>query len=144
MLVEDFVSRLEGVRKGMGGSNRSWMAKCPSHEDRSASLKVTDAEGTILIKCFAGCGAAEVCQAVGINMAELFPPRNPQEAALYAREKFARVTLKEFEFEVTVAMQTLGDLARKQPLSQTDADRAYKARKAILKFMREFPKSYER
>jgi hypothetical protein len=44
------LSRLQGVRK----SGRGWQAKCPSHEDRHASLSVGEASsGAALVHCFA-------------------------------------------------------------------------------------------
>ena len=32
----------------------------------------------MLVHCFAGCGAADVIAAVGLDMADLFPPREGQ------------------------------------------------------------------
>lgn len=51
-----------------------WIARCPAHEDKSPSLSVRELDtGIILIKCFAGCGAADVMVAVGLTLADLFP-----------------------------------------------------------------------
>ena len=56
--VSRLLDRLDGARKT--GSGR-WLAKCPAHEDRSPSLSVRELEGgTLLVKCFGGCGAADV------------------------------------------------------------------------------------
>lgn len=39
----------------------SWMARCPAHEDKSASLHISPGhDGAILIKCFAGCDFEQV------------------------------------------------------------------------------------
>ena len=55
------------------------MARCPCHEDRYRSLKVTEAEdGRVLIKCFGGCTTEDVVQALGLTMADLFPKESRQ------------------------------------------------------------------
>jgi archaellum biogenesis ATPase FlaH len=69
----DFLAKLNGVRK----SREGWIARCPGHEDRNASLSVTARDGKILIHCFAGCTIEGICGAIGIKTSDLFP--NPQE-----------------------------------------------------------------
>jgi hypothetical protein len=70
MNFEDFLSRLDGVRRsGSGGS-----AKCPAHEDGRASLSVGGGEdGRILLKCHAGCSAESIVTALGLTLADLMP-----------------------------------------------------------------------
>jgi putative DNA primase/helicase len=43
---------LGGARPCSGG----WLAKCPAHDDRKASLSLRDGERRLLAFCFAGCG----------------------------------------------------------------------------------------
>ena len=44
-----------------------------AHHDRSPSLSIRGTEdGRILIHCFAGCTPAEICAALGIEVAQLF------------------------------------------------------------------------
>ncbi len=71
--VKHLLSRLDGVRcRGNG----AWHARCPSHDDTEPSLAIREYDdGTLLLKCFAGCGVAEVVHAVGLNLHDLFPPR---------------------------------------------------------------------
>lgn len=67
------LSSLEGVRST--GSD-TWLARCPSHDDRSPSLSIREgSDGRVLIYCFAGCGASDVVSALGLDFADLFPPR---------------------------------------------------------------------
>jgi hypothetical protein len=67
------IARLDGVRESGPGR---WMSRCPAHEDRSPSLSIRETtDGTVLVRCFAGCGAADVLEAVGLTFADLFPPR---------------------------------------------------------------------
>jgi hypothetical protein len=53
-----------------------FQAHCPgpSHTDadRDRSLSVDPGEKGIVLKCFTGCTAEEVCQALGIDMRDLF------------------------------------------------------------------------
>ena len=70
--AERLLDRLEAVRRTGPGR---WLARCPAHEDRSPSLSIREADdGRVLIHCFAGCGAAEIVAAVGLDLADLFPP----------------------------------------------------------------------
>lgn len=47
------------------------MAQCPSHDDREPSLHVTDAEGTVLLHCFAGCEPEDVLAALDLTWRDL-------------------------------------------------------------------------
>lgn len=70
--AERLLERLDAVRANGDGR---WMARCPAHEDRSPSLSVRETrDGTVLIHCFAGCSAADVVTAVGLEFRDLFPP----------------------------------------------------------------------
>jgi len=71
--VQRLLARLEAVRR-TGPS--SWMASCPAHEDRSPSLSIREGDdGRVLIYCFTGCGAIEILDALGLDFADLFPPK---------------------------------------------------------------------
>jgi hypothetical protein len=48
--AEDIARALNGRREG-----RSWMARCPAHDDRNPSLSITQADDRVLVHCFAGC-----------------------------------------------------------------------------------------
>ncbi len=51
-----------------------WIACCPAHDDKTPSLKITQtSDGVVLLKCWAGCNAAEVVAAVDMEMRDLFP-----------------------------------------------------------------------
>lgn len=73
MSVEKLLSRLDGVK--ISGKDR-WMARCPSHTDKSPSLSVrTVGDGKILCHCFAGCDVGQVLNAVGLSTNDLFDHR---------------------------------------------------------------------
>jgi CHC2 zinc finger len=121
------LSRLEHVRK----SGKGWIARCPAHADKSASLSVTEADGgKILVHCFAGCSALDVVQAVGLALADLFPeplmPTTPEErraarrAALHADWDAALGVLAR---EATILLIAARRVAGAKPLEPEDADR---------------------
>lgn len=63
--------RLERVRRTGPGK---WIAACPAHDDRRPSLSIREADdGRVLLKCWTGCGAAEIVNALGLSLADLFP-----------------------------------------------------------------------
>src|SRR5271167_1682935 len=49
----DFERLLEKIGAKRSGS--SWMARCPAHEDRTASMSIDFDNGKILFHCHAGC-----------------------------------------------------------------------------------------
>lgn len=54
----------EAIAKALGGYRRNGknhLCRCPAHDDGSPSLSLADGEdGRLLVKCFAGCGGAEI------------------------------------------------------------------------------------
>jgi hypothetical protein len=60
--LKQIVARLEGVRPCADG----WVARCPTHDDRHASLSVgLGDDGRVLLKCFAGCSFDAIRDALG-------------------------------------------------------------------------------
>ena len=75
MEVGDFLSLLKGVRSA--GENR-WIARCPHHNDRSPSLAITKGDRVpILLHCFAGCDVDQIVGALGLELSDLMPERDP-------------------------------------------------------------------
>lgn len=69
MTYEEFLSRLEGVHR----SGNQASARCPAHEDKTASLSVSTGEdGKILLNCHAGCTSREIVEAMGLSLNDLF------------------------------------------------------------------------
>ncbi len=70
MTVEEFLDSCEGVKPAGNG----WVCQCPSHDDREASLGVTEGEdGRILLQCHAGCETVSVLEAMKLGWGDLFP-----------------------------------------------------------------------
>lgn len=71
--VEAFLSRLQRVRS----SGESWVASCPCRQDDdNPSLSISQGkDGRVLVNCHrgSGCDTNEICEAMGMQMADLFP-----------------------------------------------------------------------
>ena len=126
MKALQLVERLEGVRST--GPHR-WIAKCPAHDDRSPSLAVKEADdGTVLVKCFGGCGATEVVSALGLSLKDLFPERPSDHRHKPSRAWFdARDVLACLSSEGQILAFAANDIAMGRAFSSEDADRVAKA-----------------
>lgn len=59
------------------GPDHHFTAQCSAHDDRSPSLGVIEGDdGQALLKCYAGCTVEEVVAGAGLEMKDLFPPRD--------------------------------------------------------------------
>ncbi len=57
-----------------------WIAHCPIHEDKDASLAISEGtDGRVLVHCFAGCNTEHILRALGLSMCDLFPEK-PKKA----------------------------------------------------------------
>ena len=66
----DIIATFPSARRSGDGL----MAKCPSHEDRTASLSIgTGDDGRVLLKCHAGCSTDDILDAVHLKLRDLFP-----------------------------------------------------------------------
>lgn len=78
MLLEDVLSKLEGVQKCGSG----FVALCPGHDDRQKSLSVSVSGNKILMHCHAGCRTEDLISKIGLSIKDLYmdtdkrPPGN--------------------------------------------------------------------
>lgn len=71
--LETLLARLPDAKKAGDG----WSARCPAHEDRRASLSIGQGkDGTALVKCHAGCDPSAILAAIGMELRDLFPPKD--------------------------------------------------------------------
>ncbi len=79
MTLTDFIARLPGGARKSGGG---YMARCPAHEDRLASLSINEGDdGRVLLKCQAGCDTETIMLRLGLTMKDLFPNGNSAKAS---------------------------------------------------------------
>jgi hypothetical protein len=68
--ADKLLPRLDKVRQTKAGQ---WTALCAAHPDKTPSLRISEAEnGKLLLKCWAGCSAAEIVASVGLELRDLF------------------------------------------------------------------------
>ena len=139
MAAEILLSRLERVRRT--GSGR-WVARCPAHEDRDPSLSVRECDdGTVLIKCFAGCGAAEVVEAAGLGLSDLFPPGQAASRTMKAATHRPSMPWEDVVRSIRHHLLAIGlaadDLAVGAGLSQEDAASLARAARFVLRIIEE-------
>lgn len=123
--VTEVLSLLRGVEEHDG----YWTALCPAHEDKTASLSVTEAaDGKVLLKCHAGCtehGPAKVCHALGKPVAWLFPDhglsRDDQKA--YAKRPKGQLVAT-FDYR-----DAEGALVFQSQRFETDSDKTFRQRR---------------
>jgi hypothetical protein len=121
------LDRLELVRETGPGR---WIARCPSHEDRSPSLSIRETDdGTVLIHDFGGCHALDIVQAVGLELSDLFPNKNhraPSKRRIPAADKLLAI-----DHEITVATLILSRAIDGRAITESDWQRLAQARARI-------------
>ena len=71
MDLQSLLSLLEGVQSKGGGQ---YMARCPCHDDRKASLAIRMGEDKIILQCLAGCAYEDILARLGISWRNLKRP----------------------------------------------------------------------
>lgn len=106
-----------------------WTACCPAHGDRSPSLSIREqADGTLLVHCFAGCPAASVLESVGLTLSDLFPDNAAERSPMRPGERWVpRDVLAAVAREALVAMVAAESVARGESLENADRDRLARA-----------------
>lgn len=73
--VKMLLSKLKGVEERGGNT---FTALCPAHDDNTPSLSISRCDdGKALVHCHAGCSAEQICKAVGLSVANLYPDGDP-------------------------------------------------------------------
>lgn len=77
--VSAILSKFDKV-KASGGQ---WLVVCPGHPDKSPSLAVKEgSDGSVLLKCHAGCDTDRILAAMGLSAAALFEPKDEQKRTI--------------------------------------------------------------
>lgn len=83
-------ARLERVSKPRTTRDGTTIrAQCPAcgGTNRSKLVVTEKLGGSVLVHCFAGCGAAEVVDALGLELSDLFLPDSKRSSKGYAEHK---------------------------------------------------------
>lgn len=105
------------------GDNQ-WMARCPAHDDRNASLAVSIGDkGQTLIHCHAGCNTNnEVLPALGLKWEELFTPESNGLQPAKPKKPFGKI-VKAYDYRdergqllfQVLRLDPKGDFPQRQP-----------------------------
>lgn len=134
----NLLNRLDGVKDN---GRSKWLAKCPAHKDKRPSLSVREADsGAVLVKCWTGCTVAEIAGAVGLDVSELFPPReNFSDGKAQRRERVITAAdgLRLLDFEADVVCIAADRMARGLALDAQTNEALTTARHTIRNVYRE-------
>src|SRR5262245_23556301 len=86
MRAGDLLPVLSGARPS--GADK-WIARCPAHDDKSPSLAIRQTEDRVLLYCWAGCAAADICGAIGISFSDLYSHSRSKPDPAAARRRRA-------------------------------------------------------
>jgi hypothetical protein len=120
MIIAKLTSRLEGVK--CTGPGR-YIAKCPSHPDKSPSMTVAEKEGRVVFHCFAGCEPADVLASVGLTFGDLYPERPTYSKGGRTAAFNPYDVLKCLTREAGIITLAAAQVSTGHPLTTADADR---------------------
>lgn len=86
MTATEFVHLLDARELSPRKAGAGWSARCPTHQDKHASLSIgTGTDGRVLLNCHAGCTVEDIAAALGLKLADLFPPHPASVAPVAPR-----------------------------------------------------------
>ena len=120
MTIDNVLTRLEKVKRT---GKESYIACCPSHNDKRPSLSLRDLpDGRILIHCFAGCDSNSILSSIGLDMNALFP-NNLGEIKGVRRPFPAADVLKVVGFECLVVVSSALKILGGEVFTTADRER---------------------
>lgn len=125
MSAAALLDRLDAVRQVAQGR---WRARCPAHQggNRNVLSIGETSDGTTLIRCFHGCSALEIVEAVGLELHDLFPRVDwPTTGVHGSRPRRPRVdwpaAIMAVERDLILVKIILTQIARREPINDDDA-----------------------
>ena len=125
--IDLILSLLPKARQRQPGQ---YSAPCPAHDDKSPSLTVREfPSGAVGVFCFAGCTTAAVMAALGLEMSDLFPPREKsgREPKRQPRLLTAGQALELLQAEATFIAVAAGNLSIGVVLTPPERERLRQA-----------------
>ena len=130
MMIDHFLSGLNKVKR----NGERYMALCPSHEDKSASLSISEGhDGRILIHCFGGCAAADVVHSLGLELKDLFADSglDTEQRQQYAATKRREALDVALGHESMILQLAKAEIEKGHTLSDSDIARVNQAKRRI-------------
>lgn len=129
--AQTLLDRLDLVKQT--GPSR-WVARCPAHQDRSPSLSIREIDdGKILLHCFAGCGALDVLDSLGLAWSALFAADGHRDAPPSQSTIPARDLLVILDHELTVAVLILYEIISTRKIGTGHFERLCAALRRVAK-----------
>ncbi|MDP1906617.1 MAG: DNA primase [Pseudomonadota bacterium] len=125
MSIETLLSKLDKVRRT--GPDR-WIASSPTRPDKHPSMTIRALpDGRILLYDHGGDGVHEILAAIGMDMADLFPPRmdapGPGKPHRERRPFDPLDVLRVLDFETTIILRYGCGMARGESVAEHDLER---------------------
>jgi putative DNA primase/helicase len=149
--LDEFLLALqEATGSDAHGSDASFSARCPAHDDRQPSLSVAEGgDGRVIVYCHAGCELESICHSVGWEQSDLFPegassgPSQPTAVYSFCDENgdvlYQEVRMPPKRFLMRRPTETGGDSwtwdlrgVRRVPYRLPDLRRAREAGKTVM------------
>jgi len=129
MMIDQILERLHKVHKNGSG----YMACCPAHEDKNPSLRVTERDDKILIKCFSGCETRDIVSAIGLELKDLFADSglDTEQRQQYAATKRREALDVALGHESMILQLAKAEIEKGHTLSDSDIARVNQARRRI-------------
>jgi hypothetical protein len=129
MSANALLSRLDGLRVTAKGR---WIARCPSHDDRTPSLSIRELEdGRVLLKCFGGCESESVLTALGLGFADLYPKQVVAEGKRVRNPWTASDLIHLLDRESLIVLIVACDAIGERVVTQDTVNRVLQARTRI-------------
>ena len=108
------LASLDGVKQtATKAGHRRYMALCPSHSDKGASLSIRETGDRVLIHCFAGCSAAGILESLGLDFGVIQP----------VTENYKPLFRKTQDDEYAIAQSMLSVVVLAPPTTSTSGSR---------------------
>jgi hypothetical protein len=123
--IDLVLSRLAPFKLRENGRDR-WRACCPAHggSNPSALSVGIGNDGAVLLRCWHGCTVDQVAGVLGLEMSDLFPPRESHGAPLKRRALLsAQQCLDVIAFECLLTWTAAFNLANGHALTPDDLQR---------------------
>jgi len=127
-VIDALLSRLQRVKRTGPGR---WLASCPTpaheHGDRHPSLGIRETEdGRVLLRCYAfQCEPSDIVGAVGLDLADLFPPRSIEHAPRERRPFLPSDVFEVARFEISITAIIATDMHKQRTVSEGDYERLF-------------------
>jgi len=124
-MTNNLLSHLEQVKQT---GQLQWVSRCPAHGSRGRKLSITETEdGRILLKCWSrGCPPAQIVDAVGLTMVDLFPEHlryKNQKPLPKGQRWIPRTVLTALSEEISVVWLCAGNMLKERSINQSDFER---------------------